>query len=336
MNVILDQFKTLVAGRSPRSSPSGWVNQCCPACGDRRFRGGFKWTHTGGFRYYCHNGGCEFNDQPTGWEPGNGFGGRPRRLFELLGGNVRDIPLKELMRKQRFTYDEQGNIVGQEKDLEVSWKFSDQEMPKGSKLLVEAAQDDERAMAVAEYLLGRGEFYLDEYPFMWSSLHPQHLLIPYLHYQDQIVGYLGRNIVSTSADDRFIQRSPSDFMFNQYLISQISTPYLLVVESPMDAIALRCVATRGSHLTEKQVNLLTLSGKRPVLIPDRRKGEWEGYLEVAEEHGWHVSTPSWGSNIKDPGESVRRNGRLFTVQTLMDAMTTNYVQARIKLTTSGT
>lgn len=82
-----------------KRAASGWIKFDCPACGDRRQRGGLLVTPSGGFRFRCFNAGCEFERAPTGWEPGNRFAGRPRRLFELLGGDVTEINFEYMIRR---------------------------------------------------------------------------------------------------------------------------------------------------------------------------------------------------------------------------------------------
>lgn len=332
MTRIYDEFQQLVTSRKNYRA-RGFININCPACGDRRQRGGFAPTQTGGFRYFCFNGGCEYHDQPTGWEPGNGLVGRVRHLFELLGGNIHNIPMRELLIQNRNLYDKNGNVIGQAEHLEVTRKFPDCDLPRDTDLLVTWAEQEEEARDVLDYLDQRGEFYKDAYPFLWSPARPKYLIIPYMHYNDQIVGYLGRHIEKTSGADRFIQRAPEDYLFNQHELTYMNHSHVFVMEAPLDAIALRGLATRGSKFTQKQINLLKISGKTPVLIPDRQGKEWKNYLDVAEEQEWPIAIPDWGDDIKDPGEAVQQNGLLYTVEQLMDERTQNYASARIRLNT---
>ena len=99
MNEIIDAFHRIIPTRHRRTG-RGWITFNCPSCGDRRGRGGFLETPSGGWRYRCFNGGCEY-ERGTGWEPGNRFYGRPHRLFELLGGDIADIP-KQFLEHRSF------------------------------------------------------------------------------------------------------------------------------------------------------------------------------------------------------------------------------------------
>lgn len=334
MTDILDEIKLVIPGNR-RLSPTGWTNINCPACNDRRYRGGFMFTPSGGFRYYCFNGGCNFNLHPTGWEPGEGFGGRPRKLFETLGGDTRKIPLKEIMKWNNKRYGSGGEVEGVEKDAEVSWQFPTVSMPKDTSLLLDVAQSNTAANKVMQYAAKerRLGYLVKELPLMWSPAHPYYMLIPFIHYNNKIVGYLGRHIYRNTGMKRFIQKAPKDYVFNQHLISSYPSKYLFVVESPLDALILGCVAVRNDRMTERQINLLKVSGKEIVLIPDRKKGEWEGFFQIAKDNNWFISVPKWPGYEKvhrasDIAECARKNGRLYTIETLMDAATRNLHKAK--------
>lgn len=77
---------------------NGWHVFDCPACNDKKSRGSFMTTPSGGWRYKCFKASCDYvgPEKTTGWEPAEsddkGVGDRARRLFELLGGNADDLP----------------------------------------------------------------------------------------------------------------------------------------------------------------------------------------------------------------------------------------------------
>ena len=337
MTDIIDEIKLVIPAQRKRS-PSGWDNFCCPACGDRRYRGGFKFTDTGGFRYYCHNGGCEFNLRPTGWEPGNGFGGRPRRIFEMLGGDIKSIPLTEIMRWSTQRYNSSGQEIEPGNKLDVAWQFPSMRLPKDTQLLMDVNQREPAANKVMEYLVKERRLgpLVKDLPIMWSPDEAYYFLIPFIHYNEKVVGYLGRHIFRKKGPKRFIGKAPADYMFNQHLISTYKARYLFVVESPLEAMLLGCVASRGDRLTERQVNLLKVSGKDIVLVPDRKKGEWVGYLDIAKKEDWFVSVPrgtgteTW-EREDDISDMVARNGLLFTIEELMASATRNYKKVEVTM-----
>ncbi len=330
MSSVIDEVRAVIPPGA-RLSGRGFHNFNCPACGDRRGRGGIAFTPSGGFRYRCFNGGCEF-EKPTGWEPGNGFGGRPRKIFEFLGGDVRRIPLKELLSWHRHIYDHKGEIIGETQELEVVYKFPSVELPPGTQLLFEAAKTEKPANKVFKYVAQRDPANIRNFPYLWApNEFSYYYIIPFMHYHEQIVGYVGRHVHLRSGERRFIGKAPTDYMFNQHLISTIKSRYLFVVESPMDAIALNCMAVRGSRMTKKQINLLRVSGKDIVLIPDIRKGEWIPFFETAMEQRWLISCPDFGGGETDVMKSVSKNGLLLTTQKVMEGVMSNYEQAMLKI-----
>lgn len=323
MSKIFDEFQSLIQSRT-RYSARGFNNINCPACGDKRARGGFARTETGGFRYFCYNGGCTYN-HPTGWEPGNGLSGRVRDLFELLGGSVRNIPISEL-RKAGTT--KMGRKT--DPDKEVATSFKEMDLPKGSMLLEDAAEEYEKAFAALNYLNSRSPLYMESnHPFVWSTEHPDYVIIPFVHYRDRIVGYMGRNIHKKSGSGRFIQKAQSDYMFNQHLLSRDAGRYIIVTESPMEAILLQGVGVRENRLTKKQINLLNSSGRIPILVPDQLSDESKPFLDAAKENDWYVSVPDFGG--KDAGVSIQNRGLLWTVEQIMSEKTKDYGKTKFRM-----
>lgn len=330
MSSVIDEVRAVIPSGA-KLSGTGWYNFNCPSCGDNRIRGGFTFTPSGGFRYRCFNGGCDF-ERPTGWEPGKGFGGRPRKIFELLGGDVRRIPQDELLKWHRFLYNHKGEVTAKTEDLEVVYKFPTVDLPPGARLLIDAAKTEPAANRVLKYVAQKDPANIRNFPYMWApGEFSYYFIIPFFHYHDQIVGYVGRHVHLRTGERRFIGKSPSDYLFNQHIISSYNARYLFVVESPMDAIALGCVASRGSRLTDKQVNLLRVSGKEIVLVPDLREGEWKWYFQTALENQWLISCPDFGAGETDIMKSVAKNGLLLTTERVMQGVMASYEAAGLKI-----
>lgn len=323
MSKIFDEFQALIQSRT-KYVARGFNNINCPACGDKRARGGFAKTETGGFRYFCYNGGCTYNSNPTGWEPGNGLNGRVRDLFEMLGGSIRDIPISELRRAGN------NRLGGRSNDNEVATRFSEIPLPKDSLLLEEAAEEYEKAFAVLNYLNGRSPMYMETgYPFVWTPEYADYVILPFIHYNQKVVGYMGRNIHKKSGSGRFIQKAPSDYMFNQHLLSQDSGSYIIVTESPMEALLLQGVGVRENRLTRKQINLLKSSGRIPILVPDQYADESKPFLDAAKENDWFVSVPDFGG--KDAGVSIQNKGLLWTAEQIMSEKTKDYGKTKFRM-----
>ncbi len=356
MNEIIEAFRRLIPARHKKNG-RGWIAFNCPACGDRRGRGGYLETPSGGFRYRCMNGGCWF-ERSAGWEPDNGFYGSPRRLFEIMGGDITEIPEHLLQPKSA------ARLVMSNKDL-AQWWLSDAmigpgykenknavtldfpvlSLPKKSQFLWECNTPD--AIDAQNYMLKRGQFFKESVhikkysPLLWSPRYKRHVIIPFIN-NGEIIGWIARKI-DPGKDLAHIKcpRFPSDYMLNQNLRFQY--PDVFVVEGAFDAIALRALCTFGNVISKRQANLLNQlqnRGKRIVLIPDFEVDEWKSYLLMAERHGWSVSTPEWPGDdnyspidhIKDPGDSIKRNGLLYTLEIIMKSITNNYEDAKLILT----
>lgn len=346
MTEVIDAFfKVLPRGRK---TGRNWLTFNCPACGDRRNRGGFLETPTGGFRYRCFNGGCEF-ERVTGWEPGTGFFGRPRRLFTMLGGDLNDIPSeirnsrgREIIITRKF--DNMADFVqymmsdtAPKREPEIVTDFPEIELPERAQILWDASghnvEDCQR------YVLGRGEFFR-EHPFLWTPKYPRHVIYPFLH-RGKIVGWIARKI-DPGKEFAHIKcpNFPQDYMLNQQILYRY--PVVLVQEGTFDAIALNSLCTFGNTISRRQVNLLNQAkqnGRRIVLLPDFKLNEWRAYWQVAKDNGWSLSVPEWPGGegsaptdyIKDAGDSIKRNGLLYTMEVVMNSITDDYSHAETML-----
>jgi hypothetical protein len=321
MNDIVDAMLQVLPP-SRRTNARGWMTFDCPACSDRRRRGGFRETETGGWRYRCFNGGCEY-ERSTGWEPGNAFIGRPRRLFEFLGGDIADIPKQFL--------DQRSSPSALPDAPEIVTEFPEIQLPQGSTLLWRVTSPD--ALDCQRYVLDRGWFHR-EHPFVWCPKHPRHVIYPCQH-KGKIVAWIGRKIDPGKEFAHIkCQGFPSDYMLNQDQIWRYRT--VLVTEGVFDALAVQGLCTFGNTLTPKQINLLNAAcrkGRRVALLSDYQKDEWKAYWQTAKENGWYLSCAEWvryegEPPIKDASDSVPLNGQLLTIKCAMDGITNDYQYAQ--------
>jgi hypothetical protein len=327
MNEIVDLFFAVVP--PARVNARGWRNFDCPACDDRRRRGGFLPTPEGGFKYRCFNGGCEF-ESPTGWSPGSPLGKRPRRLYELLGGDPADLP-----RGNRS-----GGFVGRTA-VKLHTDFPTLQLPARSVLLSKAIGQD--ADDCRQYILRR--FYqrtggsaltmvepyegdsVTQFPFVWCPEYPRRVIIPLINSQ-RIIGWISRAIDSDNPT-RWLKCAgfPTGFMFQQDTLgySDAAAP-ILVMQNPFDAIAVSGIATFGSRLSIPQAALLKTSRRQTILVPDFKGNEWESYWKAAEGYEFAIACPRWAGEdgIKDTGEAIQRLGLLATIEETLVGKTTDY------------
>lgn len=323
MTEVLDVFLNCIP--VSKSNVSGWITFDCPACNDRRSRGGFLATASGGFRYHCFNGGCEYETQPTGWEPDKGLGGRPRRLLHLLGGSAKDLPVSLLMRASD-AYTQSGDKSDEAKEHPV-WNFPEMDLPEDCKDLTDLSDDDNQA-DVLEFVLNRLGTAVSDQLFLWTPKYKRSVIVPYVNF-GKIVGWMSRTI-----DDKgFFQKCGSEYIFNQDTLINDGRK-VIVHEGIFDAISTMGVSIRQGTPNSKQELLLNQCGRDIVVLPDfDRSGI--GLIDVAERNGWYVSTPDWDKDVKDASEACARYGRLYTVHSIIENCHKNYMKARIKASSSG-
>lgn len=325
MTTILSEFQKVLP--AAKRSSAGWMNFNCPMCNDKRGRGGFLETHTGGFRYRCFNAGCDANSSPIGWEPGSGLGGRPRKLFVFLGGNVKSLPIDFLLKKSD-TYSRTGGLLARGENTAV-FNFDEVELPSGSIPLHDCI--DVSAGLVVGYIMNLGKEIAMAQDYFWTPYMPSYLIIPYYH-RKRIVGWLARNCGDIGR--RFLGKCHADFVFRQDTLEKGSSRSVIVVEGVMNAIAINGVAIRNATLTKKQEALLEVSGQDVIMLPDQDVTGMS-FIDVAEKRGWRVSVPDWDVGVKDVVDATRRYGMLYTIRSVVSGATKNYLKARTTINIRG-
>lgn len=306
-----------------RTTARGWHTFNCPACSDRRRRGGFLPTSDGGFRYRCFNGGCEF-EEPTGWSPDSPLGKRSRRLFELLGGDASSLPYNNSRSPATKSKAYSNGNNGGRQAVRLHTDFPQVPLPRDSITLWDATGPD--AENCREYLERRTPW-LEEFPFVWSPEQPRRVIMP-LKNNEKNIGWISRAI---DADDpvRYLKcpEFPTGFMLNQDRFIRGDTyRTVMVMQNPFDAMVIKRLATFGSRLSIAQAGLLCkFRGNRNiVLLPDFKGDEWKSYFQAAETYNFLMCCPEWATEYKDAGEALTNHGLLLTSETIMESITDDY------------
>ena len=92
---------------------------------------------------------------------------------------------------------------------------------------------------------------------------------------------------------------------------------LFVVEGYFDAKSIDGVATFGNKLTPGQIDLLKMSKRQKVLIPDTKGNIDCGIADQFLNFGWSISLPEL-SGCKDVNEAIIRFGKLYTIKQISD------------------
>lgn len=319
MNAIITVIKTVLPAKR-KMTPTGWESfnaVCCHHRGekpDTRKRGGVIFKGDG-FTYHCFN--CNFK---AGWSPGHLLSKNTQSLLSWLGvldNDIKRLTLDAIKNKNDEKSDEKTtNLALEVKDL-----------PPGTQTIDKWASDgctDLDFIAVVEYILKRG-MNLDWYDWMWSNEpgYSDRVIIPF-YYNNSIVGWSARKI--TDGNPKYLAASQPSYVFN--LDNQTEDKsVVIVVEGVLDAISIDAIAVMGNELNSDQILRIMDLRKEVILVPDQDRAGSK-LIKTAIEHGWSVSLPEWGNDVKDVADAVKKYGRIYTLFTIM-----NYkVHGEIKLT----
>lgn len=312
-----------------KQASKGWLSFNAPCCvhrgesPDKRSRGGLLPTTEGGFSYHCFN--CNYK---TGWQPGHHLGYRVRNLLDWMG-----MPSEQV---QLLVFEAMRNVdreTVQQEFKKKSKAFAPVELPQCGSIaeLVSAGAHnlDKNLNTAVEFIKQRG-FGLDDFNWQWSpeSNHGlnQRVIIPYT-WQHKTIGYTARS-VNPNSKLKYFNQVDSDYVFN--IDAQTSDrKFVIVVEGPLDAIAVDGVAVLTNEVNENKAEIIESLGKQVIVVPDQdRSGK--RLLEQAIEYGWSVSFPLWESDIKDCADAHQRYGKLYTLRSILEDTETNPLKIKLR------
>ncbi len=314
MSIIDTIFSYLPTKR--KLTPSGWIKfnaVCCQHNGntaDTRGRGGII-KNADGISYHCFNCGHK-----ASYQPGRHLTRKMRALLGWLGAPD-DVISKLAMEALKIEADQKAL---EEVSLPV---FEDRPLPEDSILLCESTVSEETIPAI-EYIYNRG-LTLDDYPFYVSPSMPDRIIVPF-YFEGRLVGNIARKL--SDGKPRYITNQQPGYVFNLDNQNWDRT-YVIVVEGSFDAISVGGVAILGADIMDKQAMLINRLQKQVILVPDRDK---DGLRTVSKaiELGWSVSMPpDWAEDIKDSNDAVRRYGKLYTINSIIQAAESYAVKIQI-------
>lgn len=296
-------------GRKIKTSSSGWLSGNAPCCThrgekpDKRGRGGLL-VNGDAFQWHCFN--CNFK---AGWTPGHVLTSHTRNLLSWLGVSESNI--------QKLSLD----VIRARNDLKTTENTLDftlitKKLPDNCRTIkewVHMESKDSNLVAVMAYITHRG-LSLDWYTWMWSDSpgYTDRVLIPYYH-DGQVVGWTARKI--TDGNLKYLTSAQPSYVFN--LSTQpYSRHYIIVVEGPIDAIAVDGIAVMSNEINEAQIARINAQGKEVIVVPDRDQAGAK-LLNTAIAQSWSASLPEWDNNIKDVADAVEKYGRIYTLYTIL-------------------
>ena len=308
-----------------KATPSGWTSfdaVCChhrSESRDDRKRGGILLGNEGGFQYHCFN--CNFK---TGWSPGKLLSNNTKQLFRWLGMNETDISKLGL-----YTLKLKEDQPKPEKVL--NFELKEVPLPEGALTLTEWASLDlpeeyqPKLVEVYQYLLNRGFSPVNE-TFYWTPAPGwiDRVIIPFYH-DGKIVGHTGRKI--TEGKPKYLTNSQPGYVFNIDR-QHYNKEFVVVVEGQFDALAADGVGIMTNEPSDVQVARINALGKKVIAVPDRDRPGAK-MIKSALANNWSVSMPPWGDDVKDVADACLKDGRLYTLTTILHYCEDNEIKIQL-------
>lgn len=329
-----------------KNSQGGWVSfnaVCCTHNGetpDFRGRGGVHSNPDGSVSYNCFN--CGFK---ASYQPGRHLSYKFRKLLSWLGVDENEI--KRLVIEAIRIKDLYGEPKKTEDDDVFVPAYTPHALPEDAKslrqLLATFTADDwaahEHYLNALQYVTDRG-ISLGDYDFYVSDQRDCHLdhrvIIPFF-WQDQLIGYTGRDIYDTISP-KYYSDYDTDYVFN--VNKQLrESQFVLLLEGPFDAMGVDGVAVLKAEISENQADIIDSLGKEVIVVPDFDKKinkfgrtVWTGgrLVDIALEYGWSVSFPIWSQTCKDTSAAVAKYGKLFTVKSILDGKESSALKIKLR------
>lgn len=320
MNLIQAAVQNILPSKR-KPSPSGWISFNAPCCHnkgerqDNRQRGGMLFNNDG-FQFHCFN--CGFK---AGWTPGKLLSKNTKNLMSWLG--MPDIDIQKLGLEALKNKDE---LPKAEKILnfDLAEKTLPDECNSINHWISEGCTDPD-LLDVIEYITARGMKW-DWYNWHWSAAngYRDRVILPF-YYDNKIVGYTGRKI--KDGRPKYLTDAQPGYVFNIDRQSD-DRKYTIGVEGQFDAVAIDGVAFMHNEPNDVQCSRLKRLGKEIIIVPDR-DAPGAKMLAAALAHGWSVSLPPWGDDIKDVADAVKKYGRLYVLSTILHYKETNEIKIQL-------
>lgn len=310
---------------------SGWESMNCLMCHlngepsrDTKRKAGVIFSGPV-FTYHCFRCGYKAH-----WKPGMLITKKLETLFIVAGCPKDDIQALDI---QSLKLQQESNFSQEDFFTDFKINFDEIELPKKAKSVTEWAVGNPPAKfyEVANYLISRNITAFDS--FYWSpdlkNQMSNRVIIPF-YFGDKIVGYTARFIKDRIPSNitKYHTKCPNGFLFNNKHIDNRDRKYIILVEGPIDALAVEGVAYMSNTLTPKQVSWLNSSDKDVILVPDKDNSGLEA-VEIAIENNWYVSFPEW-EDVGDVDDAVNKYGTIWTVGNILNKMTNNKTQIKVQ------
>lgn len=297
---------------------NGWQKVYCEVCGDgsrkKGPRGGWM-LDTESVSYHCFNCGIKGK-----LEPPYTMGADVKTILEAFG-----IPLNKILYLRLLSSDKIANVPREKP------KFSYIDTPDYFIELKNATTHPFYKMAI-NFLKNEKCIDHEKYPFYLSTgkstLSPDEnakalylknrIIIPAFK-NSKMIYYQARALIETQKRYVTVDKPKLGGMYFIDRLNDSTTNRIFITEGFFDAYHINGVAVMENYLTPEQEDLLVKCKKQKIIVPDK-KGSSDKLLEFALKHNWYVSIPKYDDDVKDITESVKKNGRPYTVKLVTDSI----------------
>jgi hypothetical protein len=305
-----------------KTTPSGWVSfnaVCCQHNGqnpDKRQRGGV--LENGDIvTYHCFN--CGFK---ASWQPGRQLAPKFKKLLGWLS-----VPDSEITQLALNVMKLNEGVVVKQRSIELP-NFVSMPLPENTvHLNTYSGPVNQHLERVLRYMQARS-LYFEDGDFYWNNsvAYRDRLIIPF-KYRGQTVGWTSRH--TDTGTPKYLSEQQPGYVFNLDRQSD-DREYMILTEGPIDALPIGASAFLGSEFSEQQALLINQYRKTVIVVPDRDPAG-QKLIEPAIDQGWMVSMPDWDPDIKDPGDAVKRYGRLYTLYSILQAAESSALKIRLRM-----
>ena len=302
-----------------------WHSHNCPGCihngqprPDTKGRGGIRFSNDGSFAFSCFNCGYK-----AFWKPGMIMPNKVKNLAQWYGASTKN--LMELVMNAETILQEGDFDEYETTQKNLYEKIIPKELPEQAKPFsywLELKNTPPKFTKVLNKIAERNFGIIEAFDLYWTPEKENELnerfIIPFSMY-DEHVGYTARHIWWDKKKLKYLNKFPSNLIYNFDMLNDETVKDVLVLEGPIDAGLVCGVAVNNFEMKINQIELFKKSNKNIIIVPDRDK-DGKTMAEQAVRNGFSVAMPQWGTyigtdglehNIKDVEEATRYYGRLF-------------------------
>lgn len=304
-----------------------WQSHNCVLCtshgqprNDIKKRGGLMLSELdGSIAFSCFNCGAKVY-----WRPGMLMTRKLKELLTNYGATSAQIMNITLLAKEMVDSGKFNDIENKNKALYEHLVPID--LPVEAKSFSEwAAMDNppKQFVKVMGAIAERNFGIIEAFDLYWSPEKENELnerfIIPF-YMNNKIVGYTARHIWWGKKRMKYLNKYPTNILYNFDYLNSKTIKDIYVTEGPIDAGMIGGVATNHFTIKDNQLQHLKSCGKKIIIVPDR-DDDGRKMVEQAILSGFSVALPEWGTYIGDDGmehpikdveHCARIYGRLFT------------------------